>query len=144
MAAVANVYLNFLGNTEEAFEFYRSVIGGEFLAIMRFSDTPGAEEMPEGDRGKIMHIALAMGGGTMIMGTDALESMGQSLTFGNNSFICLGPESLEEGQKLFDGLSAGGKIEQAFEKMFWGDYFGSFTDKYGVQWMVNYTEHDQK
>ena len=135
----SNVYLNFQGNTEEAFEFYKSVIGGEFHGgIMRFSDTPMADQLPEEDRSKVMHVALILGGGTMIMGTDALESMGQTVNFGNNSYICLGPQSIEEGEKLFNGLSEGGVIEQAFEKMFWGDYFGSFADKYGVQWMVNF------
>ena len=140
MAASAYVYLNFMGNTEEAFEFYRSVIGGEFSGLMRFEGTPYGDELPEADRHKIMHIGLPMGAGTMIMGTDALESMGQTLTFGNNNYICLGPESLEEAEHLFNGLSAGGKIEQQLEKMFWGDYFGSFTDKFGVSWMVNYND----
>ena len=137
--ATSNVYLNFQGNTEEAFEFYRSVTGGEFHgSVMRFSDTPMADQLPEEDRNKVMHVGLLLGGGTMIMGTDALESMGQTVKFGNNSYICLGPESMEEGEKLFNGLSEGGVVEQAFEKMFWGDYFGTFTDKFGVQWMVNF------
>ena len=137
--AKSNVYLNFMGNTEEAFEFYKSVIGGEFLGLSRFSSTPFADQMPEADREKIMHISLPIGDGTMIMATDSLESLGHSLTFGNNCHICLSPDSLEEGQKLFNGLSEGGKIEMPLEKMFWGDYFGSFTDKFGVNWMVNYS-----
>lgn len=144
MAATVNPYLNFNGNTEEAFNFYKSVFGGEFLAIMRFSDNPGCGEIPEAEKGKIMHIALPIGKGTVLMATDALESMGQKLTFGNNFYISLAPESKEEAERLFNGLSAGGKIEMPLQDMFWGDYFGTFADKFGVQWMINYGSSDHK
>ena len=136
-----NPYLNFNGNTEEAFNFYKSVFGGEFLALMRFKDTPGCGEIPEADKERIMHIALPIGNGNALMATDALESMGQKLTFGNNFYIALAPESREEAERLFNGLSADGKIEMPLQDMFWGDYWGSFTDKFGVQWMVNYNQN---
>jgi len=136
--ATANVYLNFSGNTEEAFVFYKSVFGGEFITLMRFKDTPAGDQLSEEDKNKIMHVALAIGGGTMIMATDALESMGQTLTFGNNYYVCISPDSEEDAERIFNGLSAGGKIEMPLEKMFWGSYFGSFADQFGVQWMVDY------
>ena len=136
--AVSNVYLNFPGNTEEAFNFYRSVLGGEFIVVSRFGDTPEGDKLSEDDKKKIMHISLPIGVGTIIMATDAMESMGQTVTFGNNFYICLSTDSEEESNKIFNGLSAGGKIEMKLEKTFWGSYFGSFTDKFGVQWMVDY------
>ncbi|MDB5224008.1 MAG: hypothetical protein JWN83_2675 [Chitinophagaceae bacterium] len=135
MAAV-NTYLNFNGNTEEAFNFYKSVFGREFVMVQRMKDTPEADKIPNSDKEKIMHIALPIGA-NILMGTDALDSMPQ-VTFGTNSSICISPDSEEEAKKLFDGLSAGGQIGMPLEKMFWGALFGFFTDKFGVQWMVNY------
>ena len=143
MAAI-NPYLNFNGNTEDAFNFYKSVFGGEFLALMRFKDNAECAQMAESDKDRIMHIALPIGNGNVLMGTDALESMGQKLTFGNNFYICLSPDSKEEAERLFNGLSAGGKIEMPLQDMFWGAYYGSFADKYGVQWMVNYEKNRQQ
>jgi PhnB protein len=134
-------YLNFNGNTEEAFNFYKSVFGGEFLTVMRFKDNPQCGEMNDADKEQIMHIALPLGGGTVLMGTDSLESLGQKLTFGNNFYICLSPDSKEDADKLFNGLSAGGKVEVPIQDMFWGAYWGSFTDKFGVQWMINYDQN---
>lgn len=136
-----NTYLNFPGNTEEAFNFYKSVFGGEFIGgINRFKDTPEAENLSEEDGEKIMHVALPVGDGNMLMGTDALESMGQSLTMGNNMHISIHPESREETERLFNGLSEGGEISVDLHEAFWGAYFGSFTDKFGVHWMANYDE----
>ena len=135
MAAV-NTYLNFNGNTEKAFNFYKSVFGGEFTVVQRMKDTPEPDKIPDSDKEKIMHIALPIGA-NILMGTDVLESMPQ-VAFGTNSSICINPESEEEAKKLFDGLSAGGQIGMPLEKMFWGALFGFFTDKFGVQWMVNY------
>ena len=135
MAAV-NTYLNFNGNTEKAFNFYKSVFGGEFTVVQRMKDTPEPDKIPDSDKEKIMHIALPIGA-NILMGTDVLESMPQ-VAFGTNSSICISPESEEEAKKLFDGLSAGGQIGMPLEKMFWGALFGFFTDKFGVQWMVNY------
>ena len=136
--ATINPYLNFLGNTEEAFNFYKSVFGGEFIMLHRFKDTPESEKMSKEDGEKIMHIALAIGNGTILMATDALESFGQKLNFGNNIYISLTAESKAEADTLFKGLSAGGKIEMPLQDTFWGAYFGIWADKFGVQWMVNY------
>ncbi|WP_221391778.1 VOC family protein [Dyadobacter sp. NIV53] len=140
--AVSNVYLNFPGNAEEAFDFYKSVLGGEFHMVQRFGDTPHGDQLPEEEKKKIMHISLPIGAGTMIMASDAIESMGQKLTIGNNFYICLSPDSEEDADQIFNGLSAGGKVEMGMEKTFWGAYFGSFADKFGVHWMVNY-EYNQ-
>ena len=137
MTAV-NPYLNFNGNTEEAFNFYKSVFGGEFQAFMRFKDNPGCGPIPEAEQDRIMHVALPIGNGNVLMATVALESMGQKLTFGNNMYIALSPDSREEAERLFNGLSAGGQIEMPLQDMFWGSYFGSFTDKFGVQWMIDH------
>lgn len=138
--ATLNTYLNFNGNTEEVFNFYKSVFGEEFTTLQRLKDTPDADKLSAGDKEKIMHVSLPIGG-NMLMGTDVLESMPQ-VTFGTNSSISLSPESEEEAHKLFNGLSAGGKVSMPLEKMFWGALFGMFTDKFGVQWMINY-EYDQ-
>jgi PhnB protein len=144
MASVST-YLNFPRNTEEAFTFYKSVFGGEFggPGIARFGDIPPQEGMPplaEKDKHLVMHIELATVGGHIIMGTDAPESMGFTVNFGNNLHINLEPDTKKETKKLFDALSAGGKITMELQVMFWGDYFGSCTDKYGVQWMFNCRE----
>ena len=141
--ATINPYLNFNGNTEEAFNFYKSVFGGEFAAVMRFGDTPGCEEMPvaESDKGKIMHIALPIGRGNLLMATDTIQSMGQTLTEGNNFSISITAESREEADKLFGGLAEDGKVEMPLADAFWGDYFGMLHDKFGIRWMVSYNEN---
>jgi PhnB protein len=141
--ATINPYLNFKGITEQAFNFYKSVFGGEFMTLQRFKDTPEAGKIPANEREKIMHVSLPIGKGNVLMGTDALESMGQKLTIGNNFYISINAESKEEAEKLFSGLSAGGKIEMPLQDAFWGAYFGMFTDKFGIQWMVNY-DYKQK
>ena len=138
-----NPYLNFNGNTEEAFNFYKSVFGGEFLAVMRFGDVPEADKIPEELRGKITHISLPIGDGNVLMATDAIESMGQKLTVGNNVHISISPDSKEEADRIFNALSKDGKIEMPIADMFWGAYFGSFADKFGVQWMINYDSNQQ-
>ena len=139
---VVNPYLNFNGNTEEAFNFYRSVYGGEFLALMRYKDTPGCENMPEVEQNFIMHIALSIGS-TMLMGTDVPKSMEQ-VTFGSNSSLCVSVDSRQEADRIFKELSEGGKVTMPMEDMFWGDYFGSFFDKFGVQWMISFNPNDTK
>jgi PhnB protein len=136
MTAV-NLYLNFNGNTEEAFRFYQSIFGGEFSNFQRFKEVPGTEELPPGVADKIMHIALPVGN-IMLHATDALESMGHPLTVGNNFNIMLEPDSQEETEKLFAQLSAGGKVTMPLQDTFWGAYYGSFIDRFGVPWMVNY------
>lgn len=133
-----NVYLNFDGNTEEVFDYYKSIFGGEYSALMRFKEMPPSEnQMPEGIGDKIMHMALPIGENTILMGSDIIKEYGQKLVEGNNIYVSLHPETVEEGKKLYDELSVGGKVEMEFDKMFWGDYYAAFTDKYGVQWMVN-------
>jgi PhnB protein len=139
-----NPYLNFAGNTEEAFNFYKSVFGGEFLTVMRFKDSAETANVLDTEKNKIMHIALPIGKGNVLMATDALESMGQKLNAGNNFYISIQPDSKEEADRLFKGLSAGGKVEMPMQDMFWGAYYGSFRDKFGVQWMINYDNKLQK
>ena len=143
--ARTSTYLNFVRNTEEAFNFYKSVFGGEFTApgIHRFGAIPPSEgnpPMPEQDKNLVMHVELPIVGGHYLMGTDAPESMGFTVTFGNNIFINLEPDTRAETKKLFDALSAGGKVTMDLQDMFWGAYFGSCTDKFGVQWMFNCAE----
>lgn len=135
---VVNPYLNFPGTTEAAFNFYKSVFGGEFIMLQRFKDTPEGEKLSPEDAEKIMHVSLAAGPQTVLMGTDAMESMGQKLNMGNNMHLAIGVSSKEEADKLFAGLSEGGKITIPMTDMFWGAYYGMFTDKFGVQWMISY------
>jgi PhnB protein len=139
--ATVSTYLNFSRNTEEAFNFYKSVFGGEFVGgIHRMGEVPTQEGQPpmaEADKNLVMHVALPLLGGHMLMGTDAPESMGFKVNFGNNVFLNLEPDTRAETKRLFDGLSEGGKVGMALQEMFWGDYFGSCTDKFGVQWMFN-------
>jgi PhnB protein len=133
------MYLNFAGNTEEAFNFYKSVFGGEFTSIVRFKDMPiEGMNIPEEDQNKIMHIALPIGE-DVLMASDAPESMGFKVAFGNNSYISVHPESKVEADTIFNALSAGGTIEMPIADQTWGDYFGSLKDKFGMQWMVNYS-----
>jgi PhnB protein len=133
-----NPYLNFPGTAEEAFNFYKSVFGGEFTSLQRFKDTPEADRVPASEANKIMHISLPLGNGNILMATDALESMGHPLTVGNNFYLTLEAESEEEANKLFNSISAGGKVTMPMAKTFWGAYFGMVNDKFGVQWMINY------
>lgn len=141
MASVST-YLNFSRNTEEAFLFYRSVFGTEFQGegIMRMGDVPPSDDMPplaEEDKNLVMHVMLPILGGHQLMGTDAPESMGFKMNFGNNIYINLEPDTRKETEDLFAKLSAGGTVTMPLTDMFWGDYFGSCTDKFGVQWMFN-------
>lgn len=133
-----NPYLNFAGNTEEAFKFYKSVFGGEFVMVMRFKDTDQSGKLPDDEKDKIMHISLPIGKGNILMGTDSLESMGQKLNVGNNFYISINAESKEEADDTFGKLSEGGKIDVPMTDMFWGDYFGMFKDKFDIQWMVSF------
>jgi len=130
-----NPYLNFAGNTEEAFNFYKSVFGGEFAVIQRFGE---GNQIPSTVKDKIMHVSLPIGKNNILMGTDACEEMGFNLTQGNNFYICISPDSKEEADKLFNSLAEGGKVNTPLQDMFWGAYFGDLTDKFGIKWMVNY------
>lgn len=139
-----NPYLNFNGNTEEAFNFYKSVFGGEFTMVMRFKDTQHGEKMSEEDKEKIMHISLPVGKDSILMASDASGSMGHNLQVGNNFYISMNTDSREEADRLFNGLSAGGNIEMAMTDTFWGDYFGMFKDKFGTQWMISFHQGPQQ
>lgn len=144
--ARTSTYLNFSRNTEQAFTFYKSVFGGEFSGngIARFKDIPPSNDAPpiaEADKNLVMHIELAITGGHVLMGTDAPESMGFKVNFGNNMYINLEPDTKQETKRLFDALSSGGKVEMELQDMFWGAYYGSCTDKFGVQWMFNCSEN---
>jgi PhnB protein len=143
--ATVSAYLNFPRNTAEAFEFYRSVFGTEFAGpgIMRFRDMPAAPGVPppqEADMDLVMHVELPLLGGFKLMGTDAPESMGFKVNMGNNIYINLEPDTKSETKRLFDALSAGGRVTMELQDMFWGAYFGSCTDRFGVQWMFNCSE----
>ncbi len=137
--ALINPHINFNGNAEEAFTFYKSVFGGEFAMIMRFKDLSRNPEFPvaEKDANKIMHIALPVGK-NILMGNDIPEAMGRVNENENRSKISISAESKEEADRLFNGLSAGGKIEMPIADSPWGSYFGMFRDKYGIEWMVDF------
>lgn len=132
-----------MGNTEEAFNFYKSVFGGEFISIMRFKDTPEKDRVPANDQEKLMHVALPIGG-NILMGTDALESVGHVVKPGSNMSISVDTKSEEEANKIFNAISTGGKVAMPLEKMFWGALFGMCTDKFGIQWMVSYDENSKQ
>lgn len=137
-------YIHFNGNAEEAFTFYKSVFGGEFAKMMRYKDlsSPGYP-VAENDANRIMHIALPIGKTNVLMGSDVLQIMGQVTENDNRNTISIRAESREEADKLFNGLSEGGKIEMPIADGPLGSYFGMFADKYGVEWMVNFEpEHN--
>jgi PhnB protein len=136
--ALINPHINFNGNAEEAFNFYKSVFGGEFLKIMRFKDLSSTEfQVSEKEANKIMHIALPIGK-NILMGNDVPEVLGRVNENENRSKISISAESKEEADKLFSGLSAGGEIEMPISDSPWGSYFGMFRDKYGIEWMVDF------
>ena len=136
--ALINPHINFNGNAEEAFTFYKSVFGGEFAMVMRFKDMPGMEHpIAEAEANKIMHIALPIGA-NILMGNDVPEFMGRVNEAENRSKISISAESREEADKLFNGLSAGGAVEMPMADSPWGSYFGMFRDKYGIEWMVDF------
>ncbi|WP_312075771.1 VOC family protein [Chryseobacterium sp.] len=142
--AKLNSYLNFDGKAEEAFNFYKSVFGGEFLGeIYKMGNAPGTENLSEEEKNRVMHVALPIGG-DLLMGSDIVPSFGQSLIVGNSNYVSVFPDSREEADRLFNGLSDGGNIEMPIEDQFWGDYFGSFQDKFGVYWMINYNDEYTK
>jgi PhnB protein len=136
-----STYLNFPRSTERAFVFYRSVFGGDFNGpIHRFAEVPAAPGQPpiaEADKALVMHVELPILGGHVLMGTDAPESMGFSVVPGNNVHINLEPDTRAETDRLFNGLAAGGTVDMPLQDMFWGAYFGSLTDPFGVHWMFN-------
>ncbi|MBE8725588.1 VOC family protein [Flavobacterium hungaricum] len=141
MAAV-NPYLMFNGTCEEAFLFYKSVFGGEFPYIGKYKDAPAeeGEQLSEEAQNRIMHVSLPIGN-TILMGSDSHPRYGD-VSFGDNFSISINAESTDEADRIFNGLSAGGKIEMPMNKTFWGAYFGMFKDKFGVNWMVNFDENE--
>ena len=142
-----NPYLNFDGKAEEAMTFYKSVLGGEFMGgVMRWGEVPGCEEMNlrEEDKGKVMHMALPISDGNVIMASDSLNGFGPQLAVGNNVTMALGPETREEADRLFKGLSAGGNVQMPMADAFWGGYFGSFEDKFGINWLINVDTSKEK
>lgn len=143
--ATVSTYLNFRNSTEEAFSFYKKIFGTEYAGegLMRFGDVPPSVNMPpmpENEKKLIMHVTLPILGGYLLMGSDAPDSMPFQITQGNNVYIMLSPDTSAETKRLFNSLSEGGKIEQELQEMFWGDYYGSFTDKFGIKWMLNCAE----
>lgn len=133
-----NPYINFNGNAEEAFNFYKSVFGGEFSYFFRFKDMPEAGEVAEADKDKLMHISLPIGNGSILMASDIVESTDQKPATGNNISVYYEAESKEEADRIFNALSDGGKILMPIQDMFWGDYFGNFIDKFDIRWMISF------
>ena len=134
-----NPYLTFAGKCEEAFEFYRSVFGGEFLTVMRMGDSDCGMPVPDAAKDKIMHVVLPIGT-AILMGSDTAEGFGPPVTMGNNFSVAIGTDKRDQADKLFEGRSAGGRTVMPMADAFWGGYFGMFIDKFGVQWMINCDE----
>lgn len=136
-----NPYLIFNGNCEEAFDFYKSVFGGEFPYIGRYKDMPpveGETPVPESEGNKIMHVSLPIGNGTFIFGSDSSDAYGHATITGNNISLSLNTDSREEADRIFNGLTAGGQTTMPMNQTFWGSYFGMLTDKFGIHWMVSF------
>lgn len=140
--AKLNPYLNFDGTCEEAFNFYKTVFGGEFTYFSRMGDMAAMEASDE-DRNLVMHVSLPIGS-DILMGSDVPTSMKSLFKSGNNNYISITPDTREEADRIFNELSADGEVEMPMEEMFWGDYFGSFKDKFGTYWMINYNLGDHK
>ncbi len=144
--AKINPYIHFNGNAEEALTFYKSVFGGEFAMLIRFKDMPSDPGNPiiENEANKIMHIALPIGKFSVLMASDVPTFMGQVNENENRSKISISTDSKEEADKLFKGLSAGGKVEVPIADSPWGSYFGMFRDKYGIEWMVDFDQKNKE
>lgn len=146
--ATINVYLTFNGNCEEAFNFYRSQFGSEFGYMGRFKDMPPSEDgkggVPPEHADRIMHVSLPISKETILMGSDTGGEWASNYSQGNNFSISITASSKDEADKLFNGLSAGGMVTMPMNKTFWGDYFGMFTDKFGIGWMVSFNENAGK
>lgn len=144
--ATTNIYLNFSGNCEDAFNFYKSVFGGEFTYIGRFGDMPpqeGVPEMSEAEKNKIMHVGLPIGT-SLLMGSDTGGEWASSFVQGNNFSVSITADSKEEAEKLFTALSIGGEITMPLANTFWSEYFGMLTDKFGINWMMSFREQPKK
>ena len=141
----ANIYLTFEGNCEEAFNYYRSVFGGEFPYVGRYKDMPPQEghNMPDADKNKIMHMSLPIGEHSVLMGSDSGGEWAGNTTVGNNFSISINADTKEQADTFFNKLSAGGKAFMPMNKTFWGDYFGMCTDKFGINWMISFREEQK-
>ncbi|HZH64485.1 MAG TPA: VOC family protein [Flavisolibacter sp.] len=135
--ATINSYLNFSGNTEEVFGFYKSVFGGEYAMVMRYKDAPQEHQMGESDGEKIMHMALPIGEHTILMGSDWPEAYGKPIE-GSNISLSISADSREEADNLFNALAEGGQVTMPMENTFWGSYFGMLKDKFGFNWMMSF------
>jgi PhnB protein len=144
--ATVNAYLTFNGTCEAAFNFYKSVFGGEFTYMGRFNEMPPAENcepVSEEDGNLIMHVSLPISAETVLFGSDTSEAFGQTIVMGDNISISINASSREEAYRLFNGLSADGVVKMPLENTFWGAYFGMFVDKFGINWMMNFDENPQ-
>jgi len=130
-----------MGQAEAAMRFYKSVLGGQFATFQRYKDIPGGEKMPENDQEKMMHISLIVNKATTLMASDSVKPMGDDIHPGNNFHICIEAESEAEVDKLFEGFSRDGRVTMPPNKTFWGAYFCMCIDKFGVAWMINYSEN---
>ena len=140
MASI-NPYIHFNGNAEEAFTFYKSVFGGEFERIVRFKDLAShGNQISEKEQNNIMHIALPIGKSSLLMGSDTPEFMGRQNENENRSKISVTAESKEEADKIFNGLAAGANVEMPIGDSPWGSYFGMLRDKYGIEWMIDFSK----
>jgi len=136
--ATVNAYVTYDGNCEEAFNFYKRVFGGDFTYVGRYKEMPSEQPLPEAEGEKIMHISLPISKETILMGSDASPAFGPPCVAGTNFSISIAADSEEEARNLFAGLAAEGQVYMPLEKTFWGALFGMFTDKFGINWMVNY------
>lgn len=143
--ATTNTYLNFNGNCSEAFDFYKSVFGGDFTYKGTFGEMPQSEDytVPESDKNKVMHVSLPIGS-SILMGSDTGGDWAPMFKQGNNFAVSITADSKDEADTLFAGLSAGGQVTMPLENTFWGDYFGMFTDKFGINWMVSFNDGTQQ
>ena len=132
-----NTYLTFDGNCREAFEFYRSVFGGEFQTFQTFGDGPPDMPVPEGEKDRVMHVSLPVGS-SVLMGSDSATGFGPPVVVGNNFSVSIDVESRERCDEVFAALSAGGNVLMPLQETFWGSYFGHWTDKFGINWMASY------
>ena len=144
--ATVNIYLTFNGNCEEAFKFYQSVFGGQIPYMGRFKDMPPGEDskLNPGEENRIMHVSLPISKETMLMGSDTGGEWASGYSQGNNFSISITADSKEEAEKLFNGLSAGGKVTMPLSKTFWSECFGMLTDKFGINWMMSFDEGKQQ
>ena len=142
--ATLNAHIAFNGNCEEAFNFYKSVFGGDFTYMGRFNEMPESEDytVPEGDKNKIMHVSLPIGS-SVLMGSDVGGDWAPSFKLGNNFAVSVSANSKEEADRIFNSLAESGKVTMPLENTFWGDYFGMLTDKFGINWMMSYNEQNK-